>query len=276
MQPFNEPFGFRIRHIRAKYGPNEEALKFAQSNIWKPPVTKAGFAYKNVQYPWDLDESYPDTTKWLWKPSSDSQKTAVTPISTDESQFFKRHKTISIFWAPESHTFLHVPFDCTKKNVEEDLSSDEEDVSSDEENAQVGVPLGTWRAITFHGYYNPGHRCISVACSDSSHQLPERAPERWIGTLMPSNHQAHNDQAHNHQAHNHQAHNNQPHNQQGNQCLLAGHLTILLGLVAFCDELDSMAILAILGWFPPSRQETDWIPTPPDAVYKMQHTDYSK
>ena len=191
-----------------------------------------------------------------------------------EEHFFRSHKSATLFWASDSHTLLHVPFDCTQQDVEslhdslcedgdheDDLpaTSDyvgakSERTSTDQQQSPSGQPKReTWRRLRFsHHYPRSGQATISIARYDGSNtELGGRLPRRWNSTLISPTHR--------------------PVSYCATDCQLAGDLSILLGLIAFCHSDRNAAIATINNWFPPSRDRTQWSgPASAETETRMQ------
>ena len=86
-----------------------------------------------------------------------------------------------MFWCEDRQAFLQVPYDCTKVDVSEALSTSERD-----------IPL-PWSGLTFHNAPGPDNRSLSLVgyayeelildAPGSLAWMPELLPERYDGYL---------------------------------------------------------------------------------------------
>ena len=247
LRPFDEPFGFRIKHIEAIPDVHSAGLRFSSSR-WKPPTLTSGVRLvRDVKY-----QGLPQTTMFLWRPNPNL---VVTRIPVGEESYYSHHKTCSLFWATDSGTYMHVPFDCTQRHVEdpEKGDSEREDEIVDEDDSAGEEPRATkssakpqlfpetWRRLRFYLHHQSGQPTISRLSYAGGHFLDGKMPLRWQSTLIPSVHSVHKLQS-----------------SYSMDSQLAGDLPTLLGLVAFCHADNNHAIGAIATWFPPSKGTTDW------------------
>ena len=282
---FDESFGFRIRHIEAVPDLHSPEPRFQPSGRWKPPVQTTGVRLvADVQYPAGPSRpSLPQDHKFVWRPPSHNQSGqrqnhAVSRMRPHEEPRYLLHKTASLFWAADSHTYLHVPFDCTARNIEEitrdyDYYEDDARVKQDDGHHEDDVMVGkrtvtdttigqgrreTWRRLRFfHRYPGPDHPTVSIARYDGGNtQLGGELPQRWNSTLISPTHR--------------------PDQYCAMDCQLAGDLSILLGLVAGCHANNNAAIAVISTWFPPSKGTSQWLGlASAEAETHMQRMEHS-
>lgn len=135
-------------------------------------------------------------------------------LSHDEAQDLTTHSTSSIFWCSDHQTYLTVPYDCTETSVRD--------------RAEVEV-LDNWERLRF-GHearrLNNERRAVSVI----GHQYAEPGlaavgPPSWVPQLIPEPHQRSGSPA--------------PLDTTGTS-LLAGDLSILMGLAALSTTLDNV------------------------------------
>lgn len=137
-------------------------------------------------------------------------------LNAEHAQNLTTHSTSSIFWCSDHRTFLTVPYDCTAISVEERAREDE---------------LDSWERLRFGHeslYLNNQHRAVSVV----GHRYPEDnlaavGPPSWVPQLIPNPHQRNGSPA--------------PQNASGTS-LLAGDLSILLGLAALSTTPDTVPL----------------------------------
>ena len=282
---FDEPFGFRIRHIKVASNDHSAGSRF-QNDRWKPPTHMEGVELlQGLRYGIN-DRQVTHDTKFVWNPPQVQQDhfywqgNPVLEMQQHEKPAFRRHKAATVFWAPDSHTFLHVPLDCTQEHVEDPLNHDT-DPNSDhegEERAADDVRIArpgqaendqpqvvesqrrSWRRLRFfHHYRGAEHPTISIARYDAgANELGGSFPDRWRSTLIPSVHQP------------------EPECDYSLDCQLAGDLPLILALIAFNHEDPKFAVAAINDWFPPSRRTTHWEGEQGHGVNLLQRADQSK
>ena len=283
LRVFDEPFGFRIRHIDVVANPHRVEPRFQPSDRWKPPTrtTEIQFVH-NVQYLSSSGQhSLPQETKFVWRPPQYSppghqQTQSVSRMQPAEERVFLAHKSATLFWASDSHTLLHVPFDCTLQDVEPEPVLDDSEYEDDTRTSNINLETNTrgsptqssslqghqrretWRRLRFfHHYPGVDQPTISLACYDGGNAvLGGKLPQRWNSTLISSIHR--------------------PEHYCAMDCQLAGDLPILLGLVATCHANASAAVAAINTWFPPSHGTSQWSgPVNAEAVTQMQRMEES-
>ena len=258
LRAFDEPFGFKIRHIETIPNANSPDSQF-RSGRWKPPTqTTCVRQIEDVQY-----NGVPQSTMYLWRPPPNE---AVIPMPAHELSGFQPYKATSLFWATDSATFMHVPFDCQQSDVEDPDrdSEDEDDDRNRDDDAGTGNQAPgqqedeqpqTWRRLRFQLLHRFQQPTISLVGYEGGHYFDGLLPDRWMGTLMPAVHK----------------HATIPYTQ---DCQLAGRLPTLLGLIAFCHGDNARAIDTVKSWFPPSRGTTDWGgPATAHANHPMQICD---
>lgn len=74
----------------------------------------------------------------------------VRAIPSAEQQHWMHYATTSMFWTLDRQAFLQVPYDCTKIDVSDALSTSERD-----------IPL-PWSGLTFHNAPGPDNRSLSL------------------------------------------------------------------------------------------------------------------
>ena len=242
LRAFDEPFGFKIRHIEMIPNANSPESQF-RSGRWKPPTqTTSVRQIEDVQY-----NGVPQSTMYLWRPPP---ATAVVPMPGNDLSFYQPYKTTSLFWATDSGTFMHVPHDCQQADVEDpnrDSEDEDEDRNRDDDAGTSNQAPGlqhaeqprTWRRLRFQLLYRFPHPTISLVGYDGGHFFDGLLPPRWMGNLMPAVHK-------------------HPTNNYTSDCQLSGRLPTVLGLVAFCHAENTRAIDTVHSWFPPSRGTTHW------------------
>ena len=233
-----------------------------QSGRWKPPTQPAGVGFvENVRY-LSGRKSLPQDTKFVWSPPGlqfygNLPKQSVFPMQPDDVRWYEPHKSATLFWATDSQTFMHVPFDCTLQDVEDPTQDDSEyeddqrRINSRTEGNRQGTPTPTssregqqtrhtWRRLRFfHEYREHDQAPMSLAQYHGGNtEIDGKLPERWDNTLLPPAHRPQHDCL--------------------QDCQLAGDLPILLGLIAACHSNKNAAIWAIATWFPPSKGTTHW------------------
>ena len=281
IRAFDEPFGFMIRHIEVVPNVHKAEPRFQLSGRWKPPTRTTGVkVIQDVQY-LSGQHSLSQHTKFVWRPPQRPNyggppTQSVSRMQLAEEQSFLAHKSATLFWATDSHTLLHVPFDCTLQDVEPDPLLEDSEYEDDQRtrNETTGTnPHGspkpisplqgqerreTWRRLRFfHRYPGAGQPTISVARYDGGNtQLGGKLPQRWNSTLISPTHR--------------------PEEHCVMDCQLAGDLPILLGLVATCHANKNAAIAAVNKWFPPSKGTSQWMdPAIPDVETHMQRMEHS-
>jgi hypothetical protein len=260
---FDEPLAFRIRHIQADSPSGHPGAQF-RSGRWKPPTVTHGVRLlDDVRYICGDQEVSQDTI-FVWRPPLayySGQHSPISRMQPNEAHRFRPYKAVSLFWATDNGTFLHVPFDCTRKHVE-DPEREEPESDSDErdlDDARVGEqhtnvqphapeqPQETWRRLRFyHHYPGPPNPTISLArYTGGSNEVGGTLPLRWMSTLIPA------------------VHKPAPEVRYDEPCQLAGDLPLLLGLVAFNHADKNSAITAVKNLFPPSQGTTHWTDNEP-------------
>lgn len=153
----------------------------------------------------DTSFKNPPMTKEAFKPARRSPVHAWTPGRMEpvpDSPNWQLYMASSVFWRPDHQTYLTVPYDCTHESVQEKARTDE---------------LQNWERIMF-GHESINGRCVSVlGHRKTSHLLAAAGPSDWMPELVPYTHQRHEDPAF-------------PATQ--GTSLLAGDISILMGLAA--------------------------------------------
>ena len=150
------------------------------------------------------------------------------------------HRITSMFWCPDRQAFQQVPFDCTEVSVGEAP-----------DGVLNGMPLD-WDKLTFHARRLTTNTCISILGYHYEKNTLEalRTPS-WVPSLLP--------EVYRHSPPSHQAGHN----------LLAGDLSIILGLTAFSTTRDNM--LATIGnSFRMAEAGTRWTSQGPSRVGSKQ------
>jgi hypothetical protein len=160
---------------------------------------------------------------YSWTPGT------LRPVSTLEEKQLRIYRTSSSVWCPDHQTYLTVPYDCTEINVRDKADVD---------------PLDDWNRLKF-GHESFNGRPLTVI----GHLYPEEilagtGPSSWIGELIPHVHQRHGEPA--------------PLNTHGTS-LLAGDLSILLGLAALSTTPDQTRnVIQTSFW--PTKDTSGWVP----------------
>jgi len=120
-------FCFTIRSIRPDYRIQARSTIPVPSQLWMPPPTSTR-AFRV--------ETNPGPYQW--------HNGLVQPILSVEQHYWMQYSTTSMFWCEDGRGFLQVPYDCTKVDVSDALSTSE-----------CNIPL-PWSRLTFR--HAPGPR----------------------------------------------------------------------------------------------------------------------
>lgn len=203
-------FCFTIRGIRPDYSVQPRRFTKPPNSFWLPPVRTQAFRL--------------DTTigSYQW------HNGFVRPISAAEQDYWVHYSTASIFWSSDRQAFFHVPRDCTKVNVEDNLDGSGQD-----------LPL-PWMNISFRNKVGPNNRLLSlVGYGYELDMVGGPASPAWMPELLPVVYQY-----------------DGPEKGSGT-AQLAGSLSLLLGLAAFSGPPDKM-LETIRKSF--RAQGSDWTP----------------
>ena len=133
---------------------------------------------------------------YAWSPGS------LRPVQLSDQEEMQLYNMSSVFWRPDHQTYLTVPYDCTQISVRDRALIDE---------------LDNWERLKFgHDIYKG--RCVSVIGHRYGNDvLAATGPGSWMPQLIPFLHQRHDSPA--------------TLGAQGTS-LLAGDISIIMGLVA--------------------------------------------
>ena len=150
---------------------------------------------------------------------------------------------------PDGSVSAGVDVGGSKRRVEETSfkTADEMDIvfayqvhpSKDDDDYDTEKMNDTWRWLRFRHHYPNSSTAVSIASSNGDSRLGGALPDRWNGTLVPSVYKPERTDS------------------TSRNCEIAGDLTFLLGLVAFCHGTNKDAISTINMWFPPSKGRKD-------------------
>ncbi|KEF54587.1 uncharacterized protein A1O9_09029 [Exophiala aquamarina CBS 119918] len=179
---------------------------------WRPPLRSTCFKVQST------------TGKYIWDPGRNSDAPRMyrlrRPSAAEESRL-QVYSTGTMFWDPYTHNYLHIPLDCTKKNVTDSGHS--------------------WTYPGFGICQSAGQNDIAIIRHVGEHkQLPLPGPNSWFKNerLLPITFQ--------------------PPPAQG-LCRLAGELDILIALIAFSTT-PQCTLQAIDRLFRPDPRTTGFNP----------------
>ena len=138
---------------------------------------------------------------WIWDPGQHAPEQNLYRLrhpTPQEDARRRTYRTSTMIWDPERHGYIHVPFDCTTTGSPEPHE---------------------WRRLSFGRHQSPNLARVAVLGHQrEQYQLHLPGPNRWFEQLLPDVCRAQMD---------------------GPQlCLLAGHLSLLVALVAFSAAAD--------------------------------------
>jgi len=137
---------------------------------------------------------------------------SVYKVPNHEIGHIQVHRTTSLIWSPARQAFLQVPYDCTETSVATAFYGSEND--------QTPLP---WRRLSFFHKMLPQNRRISLlGYNYERDQLGARGTPTWMPNLLPPVYR----------------HPEAPGQQE--QFLLAGDLSIIVGLTAFATTRQQM------------------------------------
>ena len=236
-------FCFRIRHIKEN-SPHNQPPNTDRHDYWRLPYDHNHFreshdtVYELNNAQWQQDLFFP------WRPGT------VSLYSPRQHGNVQPYKCASLFWNRDSHSYLLLPFDCTRRSTEPPSQSDSEssptETSSRADTANVSgqtphtteqAPI-SWQRLKFRRDQREAALSF-VGYSEEYQRLGAPVDERWIRFLLPATNFA------------------DPDPSQTRKAQLGGELTIVLGLIAFCTD-KRKSIKAIQDSFFPSTQKRDW------------------
>ncbi|KAL6243478.1 hypothetical protein RBB50_009470 [Rhinocladiella similis] len=184
--PHFQPFMFRVSEVTIDNNPHRAPRSTPNDRYWVPPADRGDFRKQPSQW-------------YVWNPGKQQSSRDFRHIhlpTLEDDRDFRQIKTCSMFWDPERHGYVFVPYDCTEVSDRE-------------------TPPFNWRRLSFgQNNTHPNRRIALVGHEMTSHNLPFAGPQAWFDQLLSAVYRG-------------QGSGN------GKQCGLAGNLAVLVGLLAF-------------------------------------------
>ncbi|KIW18721.1 hypothetical protein PV08_03010 [Exophiala spinifera] len=185
--PFFQPFLFCVSEVTIHNNPQRAGRSTPNDRYWVPPADKEEFSKQQPP-------------QWrVWNPGQRQSLHGFRHLhrpTTETIRDFRHTRTCSVFWDPERHGYVLVPYDCTR--------------ISDCETSPFN-----WRRLSFgQNNTHPDRRIALVGYEMTSHNLPFAGPQSWFDQLLSDVYRG-------------QGAGN------GHNCGLAGNLAVLIALIAF-------------------------------------------
>ena len=236
-------FCFRIRYIKENL-PHNIPPNTDRDDYWRPPYDHHHFQEsKDTVYELN-NANWEQNSYFHWQPGR------VSPYDPRQHGYLQLYKCASLFWSRDSHSYLLLPFDCTRQSTEPPSQSGSDssptdhsprartaDFTGQSTHTTEQAPM-SWQRLKFRRDQRDAVLSF-VGYSEEYQRLGAPVDARWMRFLLPSTNFV------------------DPDPRQTSKTQLGGELTIILGLVAFCTE-KQKSIRAIEDSFFPSIQDCDW------------------
>ncbi|KAJ9610099.1 uncharacterized protein PV06_01818 [Exophiala oligosperma] len=217
--PHFQPFLFCVSELTIDYKPNRAPRSTPGDRYWVPPADRGDFRKQQSQW-------------YAWNPRRQQTSRDFRHIHLATAQDGRDNgqtKTCSIFWDPERHGYVLVPFDCT-------MRSDHE--------------ITDWRRLSFRSERTHPQRHIALAGYEmADFKLPFVGPQAWFdrSQLLSAVYRGEGSGG------------NNTGQQANRQCGLAGNLAVLIALLAFSTT-PGQAHVAVDRSFRPNIASTTFQP----------------